>query len=78
MKARVSILFLLIPQICFGTVYHVGPGEIYTTFAAFHAAVTPAAGDYRFLPPEWDLILGSKFGWPERLPQPDQLGISNI
>ena len=45
MKARVSILFLLIPQICFGTVYHVGPGEIYTTFAAFHAAVTPAAGD---------------------------------
>lgn len=40
--------------------------------------VTPAAGDYRFLPPEWDLILGSKFGWPERLPQPDQLGISNI
>lgn len=30
--------------------------------------VTPAAGAYRFLPPEWDLMLGSKFGWPEDLP----------
>ncbi|MFB8828542.1 ATP-grasp fold amidoligase family protein [Azotobacter sp. CWF10] len=30
--------------------------------------ITPAAGAYRFLPPEWDLILGSKFGWPEDPP----------
>ncbi|GLK58329.1 MULTISPECIES: ATP-grasp fold amidoligase family protein [Azotobacter] len=30
--------------------------------------ITPAAGAYRFLPPEWDLILGSKFGWPEKPP----------
>ncbi len=27
--------------------------------------VTPGAGDYRFNPPEWNLTLGKKFGWPE-------------
>lgn len=26
---------------------------------------TPAAGMTRFDPPEWDLLLGRKFGWPE-------------
>lgn len=30
--------------------------------------ITPAGGGCRFIPPEWDRILGSKFGWPENPP----------
>src|SRR3989339_336521 len=38
-------MLLLIPQICYGVVYNVGPGEAYTAFASFHAAVTVMPGD---------------------------------
>ncbi|GAB3374817.1 hypothetical protein GCM10027514_10630 [Azotobacter armeniacus] len=30
--------------------------------------ITPAGGGCRFIPPEWDRILGRKFGWPENPP----------
>jgi len=30
--------------------------------------ITPGGGGYRLSPPEWDLILGRKFGWPEKPP----------
>ena len=39
------LIILLSPQICLGAVYRVGQGEKYPTFADFHAAVTPTAGD---------------------------------
>ncbi|TBW12777.1 hypothetical protein E0E50_02505 [Azotobacter chroococcum subsp. isscasi] len=39
-------------------------GKIYVGELTF----TPAAGELKLSPPEWDLILGRKFGWPERLP----------
>jgi len=39
-------------------------GKIYVGELTF----TPAAGVYKLSPPEWDLILGRKFGWPEKLP----------
>lgn len=29
--------------------------------------LTPAGGNYSFSPPEWDELLGEKFGWPENL-----------
>ncbi|MFC0666404.1 ATP-grasp fold amidoligase family protein [Azotobacter chroococcum] len=30
--------------------------------------ITPGGGGYRLSPPEWDLILGDRFGWPEKPP----------
>ena len=40
-----TIIFVLWASIVLATTYHVGPGQTYTTFAAFHAAVTPSPGD---------------------------------
>lgn len=36
-------------------------GQIYVG----ELTITPAGGNYKITPPEWDLILGNKFGWPE-------------
>jgi len=40
-----TLLILLLSAPAWGTTYNIGPGQTYETFAAFFAAVTPAAGD---------------------------------
>jgi hypothetical protein len=40
-----SIFLLFFVAKAWGAIYNIGPGQTYTTFAAFHAAVTVKAGD---------------------------------
>lgn len=41
--------------------FYLHDGKVYVG----ELTVTPGAGGYAFDPPEWDEILGEKFGWPE-------------
>ena len=43
--------------------FYVHEGKIYVG----ELTVTPGAGTYVFVPKEWDLLLGERFGWPEQL-----------
>jgi hypothetical protein len=41
--------------------FYLHEGKVYVG----ELTVTPGAGRYVFDPPEWDAVLGEKFGWPE-------------
>lgn len=41
--------------------FYLHEGKVYVG----ELTITPGAGRYVFDPPEWDAILGEKFGWPE-------------
>jgi hypothetical protein len=42
--------------------FYLHDGKVYVG----ELTLTPGAGGYAFDPPDWDEILGEKFGWPER------------